>query len=391
MTARDCTKAEFVAALRDAERWIDENTAEAQRWLPHLLDLDGPSLSAELALPPELRPGIIRLLLAVAQEACERSPDRAHELTAVLIEHTEWDAPPFMASLVSITKGQVWSAHASALRGLGRLLEALHAISVALNFLERGNVAAWYIAIAEVIEAQILHDMDQHGEALVLIRRAAETILLHGDRERYVQTRMIETSMRWDAGHHAAAGEVWSAAADEALQRGDRVLLAHFDNKIGIFQLRDGSAEEAARRFAAAHEAFDAAGLPREAARARWRLADATAARGRPHEAISEYYKVQALMLADGNVTEAALVSVEILEMLLIAGRHEEVLPLAEVLIDRFTEAELPWNAMQAWTFVEQRARTGRLTREEIAGVRGHFEELSLRPNAPFLPPEPGP
>ncbi len=379
----------MLAAVQHAQRWMAENKSEAERWLPYLLDLDGPSLSRELEQHPELRPSIIQLLATVAHEACERSPERAHKLTAVLIEHTAWDALPLLAFMVPIRKGEVWSVHASALRGLGRYEEARHAIAVAIDFLRRQVSTAWHIANAEVIEAQIRHDQGQRAEALVLIRRAAEMLLRHGDRERYVQARMIETSMRWDAGHHQAAGEVWSAAAEEALQRGDKVLLAFWEIRIGMFQLRDGSAEKAARRFAAAHRAFDSAGLSREAARALWRLAEASAARGRIHDAISEYYKVQALMLADGNVGEAARVSVEIVEMLLIAGRDQEVLPLAAALVDRFTAAGLPRNALQPWTFVEQRARTGRLTHEEIAGVRGHFEELSLRPNAPFLPPEP--
>jgi tetratricopeptide (TPR) repeat protein len=377
--------------FRAAERWLNENHAEAERWLPRLLDLDGPSLRQELKLHPELRPGIIRLLISVALKAGERFPERAHELTAVLIEQTQWPAPASLSFQIPIVQGETWSAHASTLRGLGRSLEALHAITVAIHFFKQVSVNAWHIATAEVIEAQILYDLDQCAEALVQIRRAAEELLLHGDRERYVQARMIETSMRWDAGQHAAAGAVWSEAAEEALQRGDTVLLAYWDSKIGMRQLRDGSAETAARHFAAAHQAFDAAGLPREAARALWRLAEATAARGRFHEAISEYYKVQALMLADGSAGEAALVSVDIVELLLITGRDDEVQPLVENLVDRCTEAGLPWNAIEAWTFVGQRARAGGLTREEIARVRGHFAGLSLRPNAPFHTPEPAP
>ena len=379
------------ADFRAVERWLHDNDAEAERWLPRLLELDGPGLRQELNRHPELRPGIMRLLTAVALAACEQSPERAHELTAVLIEQTAWFTPPSLAFQIPVVKGQAWSAHAAALRGLGRYEDARQAIAVAIDFLEQNAVAAWHIANAEVIEAQILHDQNQSAEALVRIRRAAEVLLQHGDRERYVQARMIETSMRCDAGQHAAAGKVWSTAAEEALQRGDKLLLAYWDSRIGMFQLRDGSAEKAAHHFASAHESFDAAGMPREAARARWRLAEATAARGRFHEAISEYYKVQALMLADGNAGEAALVSVEIVELLLITGREDEVPPLVETLVERCTEAGLPWNAIEAWTFVEQRARAGLLTREEIARVRGHFEGLSLRPNAPFHPPEPAP
>ncbi len=381
-----------LANLLAIQRWIEENDAEAKRWLPRLLELDGPGLRRELNRHPRLRPGIIRLLTAVAVEACERSPERAHELTSVLIEQTGRPVPAFLSLHVSIVRGEAWCAHASALRCLGRYGKAREAIDTAIDILEEEEfISSWNIARAEVIKAQILHDQGHRARALALIRRAAETILMYGDREHYAQARMIETSMRWDAGEHAAAGEVWSAAAEEALQRGDTILMAYFDSRIGMFRMLGGGFEAAAGHFAAAHEAFDAAGLPREAARALWRLAEATAARGRFHEAISEYYKVQALMLADDNAGEAALVSVEIVELLLITGRDDEIPPLVENLLERCTAAGLPWNAIEAWTFVGQRARAGLLTRDEIARVRSHFETLSLRPNAPFHPPEPAP
>ncbi|HEV7768352.1 MAG TPA: hypothetical protein VGQ76_25355 [Thermoanaerobaculia bacterium] len=155
-----------------------------------------------------------------------------------------------------------------------------------------------------------------------------------------------------------------------------------------VFQLRHGSAETAARHFSAAYAAFDAAGLTRETVRARWSLAETAAARGRFDEAIPESYKVQALLLADDRVVDAAIVSAEILDLLLVCGRIDEVLPLAERLVLQFAEAGLRLTAMQAWTFVRECARIGALTREEIAGVRHYFEDLPLRPNAPFLPPE---
>lgn len=289
-------------------------------------------------------------------------------------------------SLDAYHDGEVWTVHAAALNALGRHAEAWEAIATAQEIYDATDMDAWHIATTQVVEARIRHDQGERVEALRLIRSAAEVILLHRTREPWVQARMTESSFHWDAGDEAAALEVWSAMGREAAQRGDPVLLAHLHYRLGVFHLQRGSAEVAAQHFTSAHHAFDEAGLVRETIRARRGLAEAATRQGRFHEAISEYNKVQGMLLAHGDVIDAAVASAEILELLLIAGRHEQALRLAESLVNTFVDAKLPLHAMQAWTFVRARARAGGVTREEIAGVRWYFEELPLQPNRRFVP-----
>lgn len=376
----------FVSELHEKKRRRRENRACAERVLPAYLDLSGPLLSRELEEHPELRPGITQLLLGVARNAVERSPRRAHELTTILIQHTAAeDWPADAAPLDSYLEGDAWTMHAAALRALGRYGEARQAIVTAREVYLATDVNTWHVAIAQIVEARILQDQGQRAEALRRIRAAAAVMLLHGDRRRYVQARMMECSMHWDAGDRTAAVEVLNAAAEEALQRGDAVLLAHLHTRMGIFHLQHGSAEAASQHFSAAHDAFDKAGLPRETIRARRGLAEAASMQQHFHEAISEYYKVQAMLLANGDLVDAAIASTELLELLPIAGRHDHVLPLAESLVDTFVNAKLPLNAMPAWTFIRSRARAGALTRNDITSVRHYFEGLPLQPNARFV------
>jgi hypothetical protein len=70
--------------------------------------------------------------------------------------------------------------------------------------------------------------------------------------------------------------------------------MGHITAKLGLLELRHGSAEDAAQLLVSALQHLDAAGLASEAIRARWHLAEALVARGRSHEAISEYHKVRA-------------------------------------------------------------------------------------------------
>jgi hypothetical protein len=127
------TFAQFMAGLAVMERWLQHNKAEAERWLPRLLELSGPDLSQELARHPELQPGISRLLLEVVDDTVSRDPARAHELTTMVIEYTGSNMSPPRHRMEPFLCANAWTAHAAALRGLERHLEALAAIAVALD------------------------------------------------------------------------------------------------------------------------------------------------------------------------------------------------------------------------------------------------------------------
>jgi tetratricopeptide (TPR) repeat protein len=369
--------ARFVERLHEMERRLQDNRAEAERWLPRLLTLSVPDLSHELAQHPELQPGISRLLLEVVDDTVRRDANRAYELTAVVTEYVEANRSLSCPEITPDLRAKAWTAHAGALRALGRHLEALVAIAAARGGDESRFGNAWSIALAEVEEARILHDMGETTEALLLIRRGAEVILLHGDVERYVKVRMYETLMLWETGQRTEAAEVWRTMAREASHRGDAVFMALLESATAVFQLRHGGAAAAARLFETAHQVFDKEGLTREAVRARWGVAEAAVARGRYHDAISEYYKVQALSLAAGNVREAALASAEIVDLLLLAGRVDEVPSLAELMMSVFAAPEQQ-KARMAWLILHECTLAGVLTPSRIDVVRRFFRDQAL-------------
>lgn len=372
--------AQFMADLAVMERWLQNNRDEAERWLPHFLALDGPDLNREVGRHWELQPGISRLLLEVVDDMAGRDPARAHELTTVVTEYAGSSASPPCHRLEPFLRANAWTAHAEALRGLDRHLEALAAITAALDACRErdAGASAWSTALAEVVEGQILHDMGESAEALRLIRAGAEVILLHGDVRRYVQVRMYEALILWETGERTAAAEVWRAMAREAAQRGDAVYMAVLESAVAVFQLRHGGAEAAARLFEIAHDVFDNEGLTLEAIRARRGMAEAAAVRGRHHDAISEYYKVQALALAAGNLREAALASAEIVDLLLLSGRGREVLPLARSMMSVFTEAGQK-NAVNSWLLIRNFALTDRLTPSKVDVLRNFFRNFVIR------------
>lgn len=367
----------------ELERWFQDHQTAAQRFLPGLLDLPGPDLSRELAQRPELQPGVSQLLLALVNATADRHPARAHELTSAVLDSLTANPSFPNAPLAPCLRGQAWTAHAGALRGTGRHMEALAAIAAAYDALQMPYNALWHIAAAEVVEAQILHDMGEREDALRLIGRAAEVIFDHGAVDRYVRVRMQEAGMHREGGDLDAAADVWRTMADRAVQRRNPVLAALLQSAAAGLLLRDGSPGAAASLFEGAYGALESAGLTREAIQARQGVAEAAVELGRLHDAVSEYYKVQALLLAAGDAVEAAAISVELVELLLMAGRRGEIETLANRAGSTFVDAGQE-NARHVWMLVRELSRARALTGEAIDRFRRFFRDLPLRPNAPF-------
>lgn len=371
--------------MTDLERWLRETRAEAERVLADLLDLPGPALQRELARP-ELRAGVIQLLLPLLAEGRAIQPQRVCDLTAVLVAGTIGPIPAALAPTAVYLHGKAWTEHAAALSTLGRPTEAYEAIAAALELFRREPQVHSQIADAEVVQAEILHALGERTEALRTIRRAAPVLLQHGESQRYAEARMAESWMLWDAGNRAAAAEVWKTVSEEAEVRGDRMLLAHLSNKIGVFELRQGRIESAFRCFDSAHATFAEAGLTRETAFVHRNCAEAFTARGNKVRALFEYYAMRDDLLADGDLTAAACASVEIVDLLFLSGQHSELLGFGTNLVAPFVRANMPPNALRPWTYIIDRANAGELTRDDIADVRTFFQELPLRPNATFVP-----
>lgn len=377
-------------SLDDFRQRVQESKAAAERRLPQFLELSGPALTGELGRHPELQPGLTQLLVHLAVGAVDRDPARVHDLTAAVVAHGSASFSDLPVAFTDNLMGQAWTAHADALRALGKYGPARDAVAAAVRIFERPRGGSWFIATADVVEARILHEEGAHAEALRRIRDAARVLLFHGGVDhRYVAARAIEAWMHWDAGDRDASAAVWKATAAETVERNHLLGMALIHDRMGIFQLRHGLPEQAAGCFRVAFDTFKKVGMVRDALRVRWHLAEAAAARGDFEEALAEFERVHAMMLRAGDVVAAAAAAAEIVELLLVAGRDDEVLPLTDSVVHTFSDAGMTLNALRAWTFVRQRARAGRLTVDDVTAVRVYFERLPLRPNALFEPEAP--
>lgn len=374
---------------RELEAWLRASVAEAERELPDLLDLPAAVLRREVAARPELQTaGVLQAVIALAHDALDRYPRRAYELTSMLVELApRIEASGERAVLVARLHALAWKEHARALSALNRPDEAREALHTARRVFGNTPAHDWYLATVDLLEAPLVQEAGDRNGALALVRRAAAEFALYHDYELLVEARMLEMWMHWDAGDDEAVTGVWTSTAELASLRRHPTLLARLASKAARLHLRRGDAVAAARLLEQAAKVFDEEGLTQEAVRTRWNLAEASTARGRLHEAISEFHKVRATLLATGSVIDAAIASTEIVELLLIACRGDEVPTLLESFLAAFRTL-LTQNALEAFTFLHARATTGTITPADTAAVRRYFEDLRQQPHARFRPPD---
>jgi hypothetical protein len=129
---------------------------------------------------------------------------------------------------------------------------------------------------------------------------------------------------------------------------------------------------------------FEDLGLFAEVPRVRKGLVEIAVARGRYNEAISELYKMHNAFLALRLPIIAALVELDVVDLLMVSGRTSDIPALCRKMLATFTEAGLRRNALMALAHIHSLARDGALESDDVQKVRAFLERLSGDPDAPF-------
>lgn len=377
------------AGLREIERWLTASATEAERLLPDLLAMPAAALGRELRARPELRtPGMIQCLLRVAHDALDRLPARAHELTVVVLRYVGAMAvPPGLSSVVRIVQGEAWREYANALRGIERPHRAQRALAMARSLFSSVAGSAWYLATVDLVEAPMLHDLGRHAEALTMVRRAAYQFALFRDDGNFVQARMLEVWMMRAAGESHSAAALWSETAAAAVRHGSAGMSGRLAARMGMIELRREAHGEAMLLLKLAIDLLDKAGLRDDEIVARWYFAEAAAEGGKLSEAIFEYFRVRTELLARGRLCEAAIATVAVLDLLIAAGRLEQLQAVAVTFLYEFRDAGMPITALEPFAWLRGRIEADDVARTDLESVRTYFEDLPQNPHARFVAP----
>jgi tetratricopeptide (TPR) repeat protein len=331
-------------------RWLDgDDTVE-----------DSVRLLAETETwPAPLDTATTRRLIALAHDALSRDPNRAVWVSRLAIR----------GAGALIDRGDAWREHAAALLEVGDYEDAQAAVGRAHTAYRTAGGAEHNEAVLGAVEGRILHELGDSLGALRLIEQSERMLLRLYDKKTFVRVRTIHAMVLFNLGRYSEAADTYSEIANDD----DTETLAHAVMMIGRCAVKLGEFERARQCFDTAIEMFEALGLRTEIARVRKGVAEILVAHGRVHEAVSELYKARAEFLAMELPVIAALIALDIIDLLRTVGRTSEIELLCEACPGR-----LPRRAADAFAALHERAGRACVTEADVQRVRGFLERLSI-------------
>jgi tetratricopeptide (TPR) repeat protein len=330
--------------------------------------------------------GTLMYLLQKVHDDLAEQPVNARELAAVVlafVDEVETPDPLYRETL----RGEAWKERANALKVTGDLRGALEAAERAITILSERPSLAHRHAKAELAAAQILQQMGRSDEAIALARRCARTLKDYGDATYYGHARMTEAWVLFSRKQTREAMQIFVDRTREAEQDGDMLNLARALQCTGACARELGDMAAARDFFARSLARYTQFGktVAAEVPKVRWSYALLLAAAEETDEALAELDKVETELLRLGMNTDAAIAALDILRIRF--DRNENVTPLCAGLVLRFANAGMTQNAIEAFAYLREEARAGRLSHETLDKIHSYFRELPKKPNLLFLHP----
>jgi len=298
-----------------------------------------------------------RRLIALAHDALSRDPNRAVWIARLAIRVArEGDA--------LVDEGDAWREYAAALLEVGDYEDAHVAVERARMVYQLIRGAEHNEAVLWAVEGRILHELGDSIRALQRIDASARTLLRLNDKKTYVRVRSIYAMVLFNLCRYREAADMYAEMVNDF----DTETLAHAVNMIGRCAVKLDDVERAQQCFETALEMFEQLGLRAEIPRVRKGIADVLVVQGRVHEAISELYKTRAEFLAMSLPVMAALVTLDIVELLLDVGRTSEIALLCD--------DAMPHGIANA--FAALRDLADRATGQDVQRVRDFLERLPM-------------
>jgi len=303
-----------------------------------------------------------RRLIALAHDALSRDPNRAVWISRLAIRVArEGEA--------LIDEGDAWREYAAALLEVGDYEDAQIAVVRARLVYQLTEGAEHNRAVLWAVEGRILHELGDSIQALQRIDASARTLLRLNDKKTYVRVRSIYAVVLFNLCRYREAADMYAEMVNDC----DGETLAHAVLMIGRCAVRLGEIERAQQCFETALQMFDELGLRPEIPRVRKGIAEILVAGGRVHEAISELYKARAEFVTMELPVLAALVALDIIDLLLTVGRTSEI----ELLCDT-SVSPLPRSASDAFARLRDLAGRTCVGEDDVQHVRGFLERLPM-------------
>lgn len=368
-------------------RWLAEDR-EAEADVRAFTDLGPGDLDRAIA---RLRALLIdgaatREVLRRAHAMLGSDPERALWIAhlATILAPRVWLGDARMDAMIEL-EGDSLREYAAALLEVGSYARAAEAATLARDSYDVLGPPVKGLSILDLIEGRILHELGHTNEGLGMVQRGSNMLLVfHEDKEAYVKGRTIEAALLFKAERYQEAMAVYAAMSEHAREEDDTELLAYVLSMVGRCRVKLGQLDEGRECIETAIRMFEDLKLFAEVPRVRKGLVDIAVARGRYNEAISELYKMRNAFMALHLPIIAALVELDVVDLLMLSGRTADVPALCKKMLATFSEAGLRRNALMALAHIHSLAQDGALAADDVQKVRAFLERLSGDPEAAF-------
>lgn len=374
--------------LEELARARDEDAAARELLEPFLASPAAFQQSAILTDSVFQTAGVVRELVRASEAAREDRPRHALALADAAITIAESFPPTaYHPHVLASLRGQAWRERANALRYVGRYPDVLAAVDAADLAFRAAPVAEFDLARVDFIRGTALWKMERYDAALPFARRSREVFRRYGDVKREVHAGLLEGGILFDALQHREALECFLALEPLAEASDDAATTGYLMNATGAAYQELAEIDRAAVYFRRALSHYEHLGMEIEKLRTSWSIAKLMIPLGSAYLAVVRLREVAAGFDERGSLSDAALVSLDVAEQLVLAGKFDDVAILSRQLIDRFTAAGMLTSALTALQFLREAAESGLITASHIAHVRTFFRRLSDEPALLFDAP----
>jgi len=321
--------------------------------------------------------GLVRQLLERMRSFLVKAPLQALECTAIAVDVANAIAvTAYPGDFVISLRADAWRDHAYVLSFLGRSHEAIAAVDRAEQLLGQIPLPEFQAARTKLVRANIYRVTDRLAEAVGLAHEAGETFLAFGERSRYLNARTTEAMLLHEIGRVRDALVIWETIKDDQAMLETTHVQVVYD--MGLAHRELGDLQKSTELITQSIAEYDLLGMDVEATRARWGLASTLVAAGRLSDAVPMLETAWKKFESFAIESDAALVALELAEVLLVVGQPERVPHICRELLDRFTRLGMTSRAITALSYLREVVAMGKAQPPIVRHVREFLRDLPL-------------
>ncbi|HUP62072.1 MAG TPA: zf-HC2 domain-containing protein [Thermoanaerobaculia bacterium] len=384
--------AEAPEALRALAELLANEDRDAERLLAPLIASPAAFRRANVTAIAEMRTaGIVRRLCAESRALRERQPMHALVLAdAAIAIADQLSQQRYPSPLLDELRGSGWFERANVLRYLGRYPEALDALAIAARAYSRAPVPVFSGAMVDYTRAVIFAETDRLDQALRLARKSARVFRQFGDDERFVHAKMVEACVRFHQDQFTESRALFASLVNVATNIGSPETLARLYADVANCDIELSDFASAETYFARALSLYEATGNESGRIRTRWNLGTLRLAAGDLAEGLARLREARREFEAIGARTDAALVALEMAEVLLATGKPRgahEAAELCSGLAESFAAVGMESHALTALAWLRAAFQSGRATPALVQHVRQYIRTRPDQDGRAFTPP----